>query len=315
VEHNNLHHYRLGELDDPDLVERNLAFVRELNVPTFAKYGAVAFLMGTWKWFYYAPNTYKELVIAEMRRRGEVVTEAMGSKEAFTLKYFLEPASMRQGHKWYSFRHFFAKVVGPYLVGHFFLLPLPVLAAGFVVGGQGPAGWALGALWYQHAVFNLLLADVATNVHAFVTIATNHAGEDLYQFSSSCAPNSGTFFLRQVISSANFRTGGDNNDFMHGWLNYQVEHHLWPQLSALSYQKAQPEVAALCAQYGVPYVQESVWIRLRKTVDIMVGKASMRNFPPAYENAADLMVWNDQKEAANAAQCIDNTPPALEAVA
>ena len=25
VEHNNLHHYRLGELDDPDLVERNLA--------------------------------------------------------------------------------------------------------------------------------------------------------------------------------------------------------------------------------------------------------------------------------------------------
>jgi fatty acid desaturase len=59
----------------------------------------------------------------------------------------------------------------------------------------------------------------------------------------------------QVISSANFRTGGDKNDFMHGWLNYQVEHHLWPQLSALSYQKAQPEVAAICAKYGVPYVQ------------------------------------------------------------
>ena len=59
----------------------------------------------------------------------------------------------------------------------------------------------------------------------------------------------------QVISSANFRTGGDNNDFMHGWLNYQVEHHMWPQLSALSYQKAQPEVAAICAKYGVPYVQ------------------------------------------------------------
>lgn len=36
------------------------------------KYGIVAFLMATWKWFYYAPNTYKELVIAEMRRKGEV---------------------------------------------------------------------------------------------------------------------------------------------------------------------------------------------------------------------------------------------------
>lgn len=30
------------------------------------------FLMATWKWFYYAPNTYKELVIKEMRRKGEV---------------------------------------------------------------------------------------------------------------------------------------------------------------------------------------------------------------------------------------------------
>lgn len=58
-----------------------------------------------------------------------------------------------------------------------------------------------------------------------------------------------------------------------------------------------------------------MWIRLRKTVDIMVGKASMRNFPAEYENQKDLMVWNDQKEAANAAQCIDNTPPKQEAVA
>ena len=86
VEHNNLHHYRLSEEDDPDLVERNLEFVRTLPVPRFFKYGAVAFLMCTWKWFYYAPNTYKELVIAEKRRNGEIITEDMGPQEAFTLK-------------------------------------------------------------------------------------------------------------------------------------------------------------------------------------------------------------------------------------
>ena len=49
--------------------------------------------------------------------------------------------------------------------------------------------------------------------------------------------------MRAVTSSANFRTGGDLNDFMHGWLNYQVEHHAWPQLSMLSYQKAAPQVS------------------------------------------------------------------------
>jgi len=58
-----------------------------------------------------------------------------------------------------------------------------------------------------------------------------------------------------VISSANYRTGGDLNDFMHGWLNYQVEHHVWPSLSMLSYQKGQPELKAICEKYGVPYVQ------------------------------------------------------------
>ena len=64
---------------------------------------------------------------------------------------------------------------------------------------------------------------------------------------------------------------GDLNDFFHGWLNYQIEHHLWPDLSMLSYQKAAPLVRAICAKHGVPYVQHNVFWRLKKTVDIMTG--------------------------------------------
>lgn len=51
---------------------------------------------------------------------------------------------------------------------------------------------------------------------------------DLYRFQQPCEPRSATFYLRQVISSVNFRTGsvgtfgGDLNDFTHGWLNYQA---------------------------------------------------------------------------------------------
>mmetsp|Transcript_53310 Transcript_53310/g.121521 ORF Transcript_53310/g.121521 Transcript_53310/m.121521 type:complete len:88 (-) Transcript_53310:341-604(-) len=85
--------------------------------------------------------------------------------------------------------------------------------------------------------------------------------------------------MRQVVSSANYRTGGDANDFMHGFLNYQVEHHAWPSLSMLSYQRAQPRLKAICEKYAVPYTQESVFVRLVKTLDIMVGRASMRKFP------------------------------------
>ena len=31
----------------------------------------------------------------------------------------------------------------------------------------------------------------------------------------------------------------------------------------------------ICAKHGVPYVQESVFRRVRKLVDVMVGKTSM----------------------------------------
>ena len=66
---------------------------------------------------------------------------------------------------------------------------------------------------------------------------------------------------------------------MHGFLNYQVEHHCWPRLSMLSYQKAAPQLKAICEKHGVPYVRESVWVRLRKTLAIMVGTSSMHVWP------------------------------------
>jgi len=228
-EHNVLHHYRLGEVGDPDLVEKNLEFVRSMTAPRAVKYAGVAFLMCTWKWFYYAPNTYKELMIREMRRRGEVLTPDMEARKEFTLKYFAEPAWSRGSqHQWYSFAHFFKRVMGPYLLGRFALLPLPLLLLGPVIAAElsslppllspnfmawllpsaaGTASAAVatsavasgaGLLFFQHAVWNLFLADVLTNIHSFVMIMPNHCGSDLYKFHTSCRPNSGTFYLRQV---------------------------------------------------------------------------------------------------------------------
>ena len=76
-----------------------------------------------------------------------------------------------------------------------------------------------------------------------------------------------------------------------------MEHHAFPQLSMLSYQKAAPEMRAICDKYGVPYVQQNVFRRLKKTADIMVGATSMRPFHESWENDKDLFVWDDQKTA------------------
>lgn len=273
VEHNNRHHYNLSEVTDPDLVENNTSTLRESNIPVLLKYIFVAFTMSTWKWFYYAPNTYKELKLAQWRREGKPIPKGVVPEESVTVKCVLMGES-----SFYSLSEFIAVVVGPYIVLHFFVAPLPFYLLGeYVLDGY------TGMQMYKTALINLFLADVLTNIHSFICIVTNHAGNDMYRFRDPCRPYSGSFFLRQVLASANYSMGTDLNDFMHGYLNYQVEHHLWPSHSMRSYQKAAPLVQAICRKYGVPYTKHSVFWRLKQTVDIMVGSTSMKWFPKGYE--------------------------------
>ena len=90
----------------------------------------------------------------------------------------------------------------------------------------------------------------------------------------------------QVRGTANW--AGPVWCFFFGGINYQIEHHVWPDLSMLSYQKAAPLLRAICEKHGVPYVQHNVFWRLHKTLEIMVNKTSMRKYPNAWEKADDL---------------------------
>lgn len=153
--------------------------------------------------------------------------------------------------------------------GFYFGLHYVLIPALFV-----PFGW-------QAVVFVLMatvIAEVLCNLHTFAVVVPNHTGDDLYRFDSR-AGSKKAFYLRQVLGSVNFRTGGDVNDFAHLWLNYQIEHHLWPDLPMLRYQQVQPAVKAICDKYGVPYVQQSVWTRIRKMMDVAVGRTQMRWLP------------------------------------
>jgi fatty acid desaturase len=271
VEHNTRHHYNLSEITDPDLVEQNLAFLRDNPIPVVLKYILVGFFMMTWKWFYYAPNTYKELKLAHMRREGVAIPANVEPEQPITIKDCMVGAN-----HFYSIFELFTVVLGPYLVIHFFAVPLPWLAVGEYLG--------VGSTMYWNAVTNLFFAELLTNVHGFIAVVTNHAGDDMYRFRRPCRPFSGSFYLRQVLASVDCAMGTDMVDFMHGWLNYQIEHHLWPNLSMLSYQKSAPKVQEICRRYGVPYVKQNVFWRLKKTIDIMVGNSNMKWFPEDYEN-------------------------------
>jgi fatty acid desaturase len=270
-EHNLLHHYRLNEDRDPDLVEANLGWLRASRLPRPLRYLLVAFFALTWKWVYYAPNTLAELHRAPKDAAGAAGAAGAAAGSDGPAAGDAEGPVERNPWTWDprhpAGRALWLQSVLPYAFVTFGLLPLLALPAAAV------APWGVAVVGF--ALVNSLLAELLTNVHSFLVIVPNHAGDDLYRFTT---PSRGRrdFYVRQILGSANFRTGGDVNDFLHGFLNYQIEHHLWPDLPMRAYQRAQPEVKALCAAHGVPYVQQSVWRRAWKTAQIMAGDASMK---------------------------------------
>jgi len=218
--------------------------------------------MATWKWFYYAPNTLKELNAKKARQaeqNGETHVQPFttGTNPSTVLSVSQDVLKGK-----FDSAVALAKCFAPYALFTFGVIP-GVFYLGF------------GAQVATIMLVNLIIADVMTNIHSFIIIASNHVGDDVYRFETQTKPRTDDFYLRAVIGSVNFKTGGDKNDFMHGWLNYQIEHHMFPDMSMKNYQKAQPRVKAICEKYGVPYVQESVWKRLEQTVDVMVGKRNM----------------------------------------
>jgi fatty acid desaturase len=84
------------------------------------------------------------------------------------------------------------------------------------------------------------------------TFAPNHKGMPIIGAGEKL-----DFLRRQVLTSRNVR-GGLFTDFALGGLNYQIEHHLFPNMPRPSLRRAQPLVRAHCTALGVPYNEVSL---------------------------------------------------------
>ncbi len=266
-EHNRLHHFHTGEVDDPDLVEHNSWLIRLRAVPQPFKWLLIGLLMATWKLSYYAPNTFwawrQHLQAGAAARSSTPNPAPPGPGSAWRLLYpgerLLLPITPRALHFW-------LRCVLPYAALRFGLIPALFLPLGT---------WAWAAV-----LINSLLAELVANVHAFVIIVPNHAGDDVYRFDDRFRGR-GEFYLRQVVGSVNYPGGSDLRDFLQGYLNYQIEHHVWPDLPMLKYRQAAPRLQAICQRHGVPYIEDSVFRRFGKLWAIMTGDASMRRAAPS----------------------------------
>ena len=61
-----------------------------------------------------------------------------------------------------------------------------------------------------------------------------------------------------MLTSRNVR-GSRFVDFLLGGLNYQIEHHLFPNMPRPNLRHAQPLVRAFCRQHHLPYTESTLF--------------------------------------------------------
>jgi fatty acid desaturase len=140
--------------------------------------------------------------------------------------------------------------VGAYLTAVFILLP-PGMAAAFV--------------GVQLAVFGIYMG---------ASFAPNHTGMPILAHDSKV-----DFLSRQVLTSRNISGGWLVNAYM-GGLNFQVEHHLFPNMPRPHLRAAQVIAKEYCKTHNIEYTETTVWQAYAIVVRYMnkVGLAARNSF-------------------------------------
>lgn len=128
-----------------------------------------------------------------------------------------------------------------------------------------PVGMAFAFVAVQLAVFGVYMG---------ASFAPNHKGMPVI------APDAKLdFFSKQVRTSRNIR-GGWWATWLMGGLNYQIEHHLFPNMPRPALAKARGIVRDQCETLSVPYTETSLWRSYAIVIDYLnrVGLAARDPF-------------------------------------
>jgi fatty acid desaturase len=174
-----------------------------------------------------------------------------------------------------SSRHGLVRLVARYQAFLFFPLllleaaHLHLASAKAVLKGSGRANTVEGVLLVAHVAGYLTALVLVLSPAQAVAFVLVHQGLFGLYLGCSFAPNHKgmptltdaeelDFLRRQVLTSRNV-TGSRPVDFVLGGLNYQIEHHLFPNMPRPNLRHAQPLVRAFCAHHGLPYAEASLF--------------------------------------------------------
>jgi len=112
-----------------------------------------------------------------------------------------------------------------------------------------PAWQAVLFMVVHHSIAGLYMGSVFAPNHKGMLIPDESSDLDLFQ--------------RQVLTSRNV-SPHPVTDVLYGGLNYQIEHHLFPQIPRSRLKSAYPVVKEYCRERGIAYYETSSWQSYRE---------------------------------------------------
>ena len=118
------------------------------------------------------------------------------------------------------------------------MVALPIVILGWLP-------WLVGTL-VMHATLGLTLSFVFQLAHVVEPVGFSHSEETKITIEDEWA-------VHQLKTTCDFAVNNKFVSWFLGGLNYQVEHHLFPNISHVHYPEIQKIVVATCKEYGVDY--------------------------------------------------------------
>ena len=126
----------------------------------------------------------------------------------------------------------------------------PVLVVAGLAAYLGLIFFFLGP-W--HGALFIAVHRALGGIYMCSVFAPNHKGMPMLDEETEM-----DFLHKQTLTARNV-TGSPLADFWYGGLNYQIEHHLFPNMPRNNLKKAQVIVRAFCQERGLPYHETGVW--------------------------------------------------------
>lgn len=106
---------------------------------------------------------------------------------------------------------------------------------------------------FWHGVLFIAVHRALLGLHLGSVFAPNHKGMPIL------APGVQLDHLRQQVLTSRNVIPNPVVDYMYGGLNYQIEHHLFPNMPRNRLKDARPLIKAFCADHGVLYHETGFW--------------------------------------------------------